>query len=80
MIISEEERPEPMQEDSPQLSEREGNPQLSGREGRPRLSEEEHAKFRGEMRELMDRSYEMTREEWKKAQAELYERYGFGPR
>ena len=77
--VFEEERPEPVRERFGGRR-REGGPQPSERGGRPQLSEEDHSNLREEMRELRERRDEMTEEEMKKAQAEILERYGLGPR
>jgi succinate dehydrogenase/fumarate reductase flavoprotein subunit len=66
----EEERPEPVRERFASRSQ----------EGRLQISEEDMAKLREEMRELMDRRHEMTKEELRKAQAEIHEKYGLPPR
>ena len=70
-------RPSPEEESRAAMSKR-----LAGewREARPQLSEEDSAKLREEMHVLMDRAKEMTAEERKKAQAEIFEKYGLPSR
>ena len=68
--VSEEERPEAVRE-------RFGGTKREGRIQLSQLSEEDHEKFREELREVMARARaeKMTEEETKRAMAEIVEKY-----
>ncbi len=78
--VSEEEKPEDMRERFSGRRQREGRPGHSERGSWAQLSEEDKAKLREEIHELMDRAEEMTEEERNKAQAEIHEKYGLSSR